>query len=59
MAEENPKTVASEKPTDNTEDEDAKGLLHEEAQVYFEPVVHLDEVEVVSGEEEEECIFKM
>jgi hypothetical protein len=31
----------------------------EEPQAYFEPVVKLDEVEVVSGEEEEEVLFKM
>ena len=31
----------------------------EEPQAYFEPVVHLDEVEVVSGEEDEEVVFKM
>lgn len=30
----------------------------EEPQAYFEPVVKLDEVEVTTGEEEEEVIFK-
>ena len=31
----------------------------EESQAYFEPVVTLDEVDVVSGEEEEEVLFTM
>lgn len=31
----------------------------EEPQAYFEPVVKLDEVEVTTGEEEEEVVFKM
>ena len=30
----------------------------DEPQAYFEPVVKLDEVEVTTGEEEEEVVFK-
>ncbi|KAI9996199.1 hypothetical protein PInf_013582 [Phytophthora infestans] len=36
----------------------AKDPESEEPQAYFEPVVKLDEVEVTTGEEEEEVIFK-
>lgn len=44
----------AEKPTSAEE-----AGASEEPQAYFEPVVHLDEVEVVSGEEDEEVLFKM
>lgn len=37
----------------------AKDPESEEPQAYFEPVVKLDEVEVTTGEEEEEVVFKM
>lgn len=40
-------------------DESSKDPESEEPQAYFEPVVKLDEVEVVSGEEDEEVLFKM
>lgn len=40
-------------------DEGNKDPESEEPQAYFEPVVKLDEVEVVSGEEDEEVLFKM
>ena len=49
-------------PEDSVREEEAGDDApkeNEEAQVYFEPVVQLDEVEVVSGEEEEEVLFKM
>lgn len=45
---------------EETEAEDgSKDPESEEPQAYFEPVVKLDEVEVVSGEEDEEVLFKM
>jgi hypothetical protein len=40
-------------------EEAAKDPESEEPQAYFEPVVKLDEVEVTTGEEEEEVVFKM
>ncbi|RLN82512.1 hypothetical protein BBJ28_00010760 [Nothophytophthora sp. Chile5] len=40
------------------EAEAAKDPESEEPQAYFEPVVKLDEVEVTTGEEEEEVIYK-
>lgn len=40
-------------------EEGSKDPESEEPQAYFEPVVKLDEVEVVSGEEDEEVLFKM
>ncbi|RLN63327.1 hypothetical protein BBJ29_008552, partial [Phytophthora kernoviae] len=46
-------------PKVEAEEADAtKDLESEEPQAYFEPVVKLDEVEVTTGEEEEEVIFK-
>jgi Ran-binding protein 1 len=40
-------------------DESSKDPESEEPQAYFEPVVKLDEVEVVSGEEDEDVLFKI
>lgn len=48
------------KVVDTTAEEtDASADPEAEAQAYFEPVVKLDEVEVVSGEENEDVLFKM
>jgi Ran-binding protein 1 len=41
------------------DDDNSKDPESEEPQAYFEPVVKLDEIEVVSGEEDEEVLFKM
>ncbi|KAJ0393144.1 hypothetical protein P43SY_005487 [Pythium insidiosum] len=47
-------------PKVEAEEEEAdKDPESEEPQAYFEPVVKLDEVEVVSGEEDEEVLFKI
>jgi Ran-binding protein 1 len=40
-------------------DDGSKDPESEEPQAYFEPVVKLDEIEVVSGEEDEEVLFKI
>jgi len=53
-----PAPVKTEKDDDKKKDEDTAGAS-EEPQAFFEPVVKLDEVEVVSGEEDEEVLFKM
>lgn len=52
-----PSTTA-ENPTKTDEAAEDAGAS-EEPQTYFEPVVHLEQVDVVSGEEEEEVLFKM
>jgi len=56
VVEENKKTEDEKSTTKSTEEESG---LSEEPQTYFEPVVKLEAVEVVSGEEEEEVLFKM
>ncbi|CAH0490678.1 unnamed protein product [Peronospora farinosa] len=45
-------------PTVETTEETDVTPESEEPQAYFEPVIKLDEVEVTTGEEEEEVIFK-
>jgi hypothetical protein len=54
-----PPAAPSAASTEAAEGEDVESGASEEPQAYFEPVVKLDEVEVVSGEEDEEIIFKM
>jgi len=45
--------------SEETRDQGVETGASEEPQAYFEPVIKLDEVEVVSGEEEEEILFAM
>ncbi|DBA03730.1 TPA: hypothetical protein N0F65_004147 [Lagenidium giganteum] len=61
MAEPTPKTeeIPPKVEAEEAEADDGKDPESEEPQAYFEPVVKLDEVEVISGEEDEEVLFKM
>ncbi|GMF18743.1 unnamed protein product [Phytophthora fragariaefolia] len=56
MSEEEKKQQETAPPAEA--EEAAKDPEAEEPQAYFEPVVMLDEVEVTTGEEEEEVVFK-
>lgn len=47
---------APEKSNDNEEEEEAQ---EEECAAEFKPVVQLEEVEVATGEEEEDCLLDM
>lgn len=58
MAEVKPATVV-EPESSNKDNEQVHDGASDEPQAYFEPVVKLDEIEVVSGEENEDIIFKM
>ena len=46
----------AEKPEDDTPPEEGTGETEEECQAEFRPIVQLDEVERVSGEEGEETL---
>lgn len=48
--------AAEETPTVSKDDETA---LEEENTTEFEPVVKLEDVETVSGEEDEECMYQV
>ena len=46
-------------PTTTKEEEENETVENEEASAEFKPLVHLDEVKVVTHEEDEEALFKM
>ncbi|CAK4076476.1 unnamed protein product [Aphanomyces euteiches] len=60
MSTEEEKVVVAAEEEDNENDEGGVETgASEEPQAYFEPVVKLNEVEVVSGEEDEDTIFSI
>ena len=59
MPEAEASTTAAEPPAAPAAGASTEESIEKESTAVFEPVVQLDEVEVKSGEEEEETVFKM
>ncbi len=51
--------AVGEEGGDSTGGQTSSTAAEEESTAHFEPVVQLDEVEVKTHEEDEECLFKM